>query len=194
MKKILSFVMAVVVLFSLFSFRTSRAQAAGIIKFVGSRFIPGKGAVFLFKASGVGKNAAKSATIFAGSNFYNLFCTVKKDDGLITCLARAEITQFQGQTGIVHLAGQIFYVMVPYFTEPPDEGEGEGEGDEGGDTSSVCPDPLVLGATVTYSDNTSEFIAGNSLDAVAADAQSNAIENGVTVKKIGDLHCDTEPL
>src|ERR1051325_4002144 len=175
MKKILSFVMAVVVLFSLFSFRTSRAKAAGIIKFAGSRFIPGKGAVFLFKASGVGKNAAKSATIFAGSNFYNLFCTVKKDDGLITCLARAEITQFQGQTGIVHLAGQIFYVMVPYFTEPPDEGEGEGEGEEGdagGEGGLVC-ETGVSGADVTFKDLTdgttfTEFVPGGTIEEVTA--------------------------
>src|ERR1044072_7940951 len=129
MKKILSFVMAFVVLFSLFSFSASRAQAAGVIRFAGSRFVVGKGAVFLFKASGFGKNAAKNATIFAGSNFYNLFCTVKKEDGLITCTARGEITQFGGETGIIHLAGQVFYVMVPYLAEAPEEEvEGEGEG------------------------------------------------------------------
>src|SRR6266498_5739816 len=121
MKKILSFLMAVIVLFSLFSFSASKAQAAGVIRLAGSRFIVGKGAVFLFKASGFGKNAVKNATIFAGSNFHNLNCTVKKDEDLITCSARAEITQFAGETGIIHLAGQIFYVIIPNFAEAPEE-------------------------------------------------------------------------
>ena len=127
--------------------------------------------------------------MFVGSSFYDLGCTVNKEEGKIICVARGGLTEFAGQTGIIHLAGQIFYVIIPdrYTPEAPEE-------------PLVC-DPLeTTGAYVyfTYGEGLPEtiFIPGASLEEVAQTAQNwmNASEGYIlSFEIVSDLTCGEIP-
>jgi len=168
MKKYLSLLMAVVAVLSTLSLSTSKAQAAGIITYAGGQFIVGKGIAFVFKASGYGKNQIRGANIFAGSNFHNLSCSVKKDEGKIVCVARGGLTEYGGETGIIYLAGQRFYVTIPYMAEGPDD-------------ESACEDPDALGAQVRFEDSDgslfTEFVPGGTLGEIEASAAGSVTAN-----------------
>ena len=165
MKKSLSLAMAVVILISALWVSTGSAGAAGMISYAGGRFVWGKGIVFVFDASGYRNKDVRDASIFAGSNFHDLYCTVDKEKEHIVCVARGSLTEYAGQTGIIHLAGQIFYVTIPDRTLPqvtPVEGP------------LVCTEPEVLGASVVFyfgfGGSTTEFVPGDTLDEVKARA------------------------
>ena len=113
MRKVVSLLMAMVVLASAFLFSASKAQAAGIISYLDGRFIWGKGIVFLFEADGFKAKDLKGANIFAGSDYHKLHCSINKDEGRIVCVASGGLTEFADQTGVIYLAGQIFYVTIP---------------------------------------------------------------------------------
>src|SRR6188474_552280 len=113
MKKFFSLLIAIVILVSAFSFSASKAQAAGLITLIDGRFVWGKGVVFVFEASGYKNKDLKGASIFAGSNDHNLSCSSNKEEGTVVCVATAGLTQYAGETGVIYLAGQIFYVIIP---------------------------------------------------------------------------------
>jgi len=165
MKKFLSLAMAVVILISALWVSTGSARAAGMISYAGGRFVWGKGIVFVFEASGYRNKDVRDASLFVGSNFHDLYCTVDKEKEHIVCVARGALTEYAGQTGIIHLAGQIFYVTIPDRTLPqvtPVEGP------------LVCTEPEVLGASVVFyfgfGGSTTEFVPGDTLDEVKARA------------------------
>jgi len=186
MKKFLSLLMAVVVLLSMFLFSASKAQAAGLITYKGGLFVWGKGVVFVFEASGIRNKDVKNASIFAGSNFHDLYCSVNKAEGKIVCVARGELTEYAGQTGIIHLAGQIFYVTIP--GRPFREASGE---------EPACAEGSVLGADVTFEDVDgqffTEFISGDTSDEVSAAANETLSGDPDLVGyEVGDLYCGSE--
>lgn len=113
MKRILLVLMAVVLLATVFGFDTGQANAASLITYVDGRYVWGKGIVFVFKADGFKNRDVRGATIFAGSNFHDLGCTVNKEADLIVCVLRGGLTEYAGETGIIYLGGQIFYVTIP---------------------------------------------------------------------------------
>jgi hypothetical protein len=185
MKKVLSLM---VILVSLFAGRAGTAQAAGLITYAGGRFILGKGIVFVFKASGFKRRNIKNASIFVGSNFHNLSCSVNKDDGKIVCVARGGLSdEYGGEPGIIHLAGQIFYVTIPYRIERPES-----------DEESGCEEPEVRGAKVQFEDVDgsffTEFIPGDSLDEVEGAAGEEVIANELAGHQVvGALSCGSAP-
>ena len=113
MKKIYSLLIAIVVLVSAFSFSASKAQAASLITFADGRFVWGKGIVFLFDASEIKNKDLKGANIFAGSDYHKMYCSFNEDIEQIVCVVSGGLTEFAGQTGVIYLAGQIFYVTIP---------------------------------------------------------------------------------
>ncbi len=119
MKKFLLFLVAVVVLASTFA-ATGQAKAASLITYVDGRYIWGEGVVFIFEGTGFRNKDVRDTTIFAGSNFHNLGCTVNKEKTRIVCIGRGSLTEYAGQTGIIHLAGQLFYVTIPDRALPKD--------------------------------------------------------------------------
>jgi len=129
MKKFFSLLIPIVILASAFSFSASRAQAAGLITFIDGRFVWGKGVVFVFEASGYKNKDLKGASIFAGSNDHKLSCSSNKEEGRILCVVNAGLTEYAGETGVIYLARQIFYVIIPDMgpqledsgTDPDDE-------------------------------------------------------------------------
>lgn len=175
MKKVLSFVM---IMLSLLSFNTGRARADGIITYAGGQFIVGKGIAFVFQGSGFKNKDLKNANIFVGSDFYKLSCNVNKDDGKIVCVAGGGLSdEFAGETGIIYLAKQVFYVVIP------------------GRDPLRCGGLDALGADVEYKDmdgsRFTEFVPGMTLEAV-----ENAAAGGVTANELrgyrvlGTLYCE----
>lgn len=165
MKKLFSLLMVIVVLVSVLGVAVTKARAAGpIISFDSAGFIYGKGVVFTFIATE--KVNVKNAGIYAGSDWYKLSCVYKKEDGTIVCVAVGGLTQFAGQTGIITLGGQIFWVIIP------------GKGIEK-IIAITCTQPEVSGALVLF--ETTEgfdgpfFVPGKTLQDVA-DTANNWID------------------
>src|SRR5919108_961301 len=138
MKNFFSWLIAIVMLTSAFAFNTGKAKAAGLMIYLDGRFVPGKGVVFLFEPDDHKYKDLKGASIFAGSNDHNLSCSFNEEDGekTVVCVVGGGITRYAGQTGVIYLAGQIFYVTIPErklvatksneaCEEPEEEEEGE---------------------------------------------------------------------
>ena len=181
--------MAFIVLVSTLWVSAGSAGAAGVIAYVDGRFVWGKGVVFVFDASGYRNKDMKNTGIFAGSNFHDLYCTVNKIEEKIVCVARGSLTEFAGQTGVIYLAGQIFYVTIPdrifpeeTTVEPP----------------LICEEPEVLGASVTFQVSEgfsfTDFVPGDTLQEVQdrADAWVEG-EFIISHGPIGALKCGLLP-
>ena len=173
MKKVFS---VILILVSLLSFRLNTALAAGIITYQGGHFVLGKGISFVFKGSGFRNKDLRNANIFVGSNYHRLACNVNKDDGRIVCVARGALTEYGGETGIIYLGGQVFYVKMP------------------GRDPLRCGGLDVLGAEVEFEDVDGsfyvEFIPGQNWEAVEAAAASSVAENEFAGYRIySSLYC-----
>jgi len=215
-KKIFSLLIAMAVVASAFLFNASRAQAAGLISFLDGHFVWGKGVVFLFEASGIKNKDLKGANIFAGSVHHKLHCSFNKEEGRIVCVATGALTEFAGETGVVYLAGQIFYVTMPTMglqpgasgTESEDEAcseedeeceesEDPGEPGDPGNPPPACTSPQVLGADVEFVDGedvaTTVFVPGETTGEVSANATGMLFgtEGWETFQIVGPLECGT---
>ena len=123
MKKIFLLLMVLAVFTSAFGLQVATAQADGsLIVYEGGLFVWGKGIVFQFDAEGYRNKDLQNANILVGSDFYDLFCWVLKGEGKIVCNAQGDLTQFAGQTGIIYLGGQVFYVIIPARPGSPNAG------------------------------------------------------------------------
>ena len=184
MKKVVSLLLSVAVLVVSLWAGAGSVQAAGTITYAGSHFVWGKGAVFIFNASGVKNGELKGARIFVGSNLYNVDCTFKKDEGKIVCVAGGGITQYAGQTGALYLAGQVFTVRIPH-KEAPAVTETE--------TPPTCEAPNIMGANVTFmtfsEGKETFFVHGETRAEVKSNAQGYLGEVLISILKIGDLYC-----
>lgn len=182
MKKVFSLVMVSVVLISTFWIRAGSARAAGLITYRGGLFVWGKGVVFVFDGSDIRNRDVKGASVFAGSNMHGLSCSVNKENGRIVCVARGGLTEFVGETAVIYLGGQVFYVTMPgkSFQAVGDAGETGCEG--------------VLGADVTFKDIdglfSTEFVEGDTIEEVKAAAeQALASDPDLVSYNMGSLYC-----
>lgn len=183
MKKFLLFLMAFVVTASLLGLRVTRAQAADWIAYEESAYVYGKGIVYIFSAAGHRTRDVKGASIYVGSDLYDLFCWVTTDKQHIVCNAQGGLTQFAGQTAIIYLAGQMFYVTIPHKGAPPEAASSQPQ-------PLVCPDGQISGADVLFDgDGFPTFIPGDTLDEVASAAESWEIEFEI----VSELYCMMEP-
>ena len=181
MKRLLLFLMAFVVTASLLGLRTTRAQAADWITYEESAYVYGKGIVYIFSAAGHRNRDVKGASIYVGSDLYDLFCWVTTDKQYIVCNAQGGLTQFAGQAAIIYLAGQMFYVTIPHRGAPQEAASPE---------PLVCPEGQISGADVLFDgDGFPTFIPGNTLDEVASAAESWEIEFEI----VSGLYCAWEP-
>lgn len=183
MKKLFLVLMSLIVLASSLGFQVSRARAAGSIAYQDAAYVEGKGIVFIFAADGFRNKDLKNASIYVGSDFYDLFCWVTEDKEHIVCNAQGGLTQFAGQTGIIYLAGHVFYVEIPHAGGPKEE------------SSLVCSDGLVPGADVLVDfgegDVFTEFVPGDTLAEVQSQAESWF--SGMDFEIVSDLYCGQEP-
>lgn len=167
MKKVLSLAMAVIVLVSMFWVSVGPAGAAGLISYMDGRYVWGKGIVFVFDAAGYRNKDVKHASILVASNFYDLHCTVDKEKENIVCVLGGSLTAYAGQTGVIYLAGQVFYVTIPDKPQPPEANV---------DVPLTCEEPEVLGASVVFfpseGPSFTEFVPGDTLDEVESRADS----------------------
>jgi hypothetical protein len=145
-----------------------------------------------------------------------LSCSFNKEEEKIVCVAGGGLTEFAGQTGVIYLAGQIFYVTMPNMglapgnsgtnpddesCEGPDEERCEDPGDPGdpGDPPPACIPPEVLGADVEFVDGedftTSLFVPGDSLSEVSANAAQMLFggEGWEDFQIVGPLGCGMSP-
>jgi hypothetical protein len=189
LKKAFSLGIAIVVFLSMFSFRPGTAKAAGIITYRGGLFVWGKGVVFVFEGSDFRNKDVKGASIFAGSNFHDLYCNVNKDeDEKIVCVAGGRLAEYAGEAGVIYLAGQVFYVTVPAKPSRLAIAEAGGAGGDG----SVCS---VLGANVRFDDvdgdSSTEFVRGNTMAEVVASANATlaADQDLVGYGIVSDIYC-----
>ncbi len=188
MKKIMSLVMAIVVLTGTLWFSTGSVAADGTITYVGARFVWGKGVVFVFEASGFRNRDIKDASLSIGSNTFGLHCHVNKKAGKIVCVAGSGLTQYAGQIGLLSLAGHAFYVKIPDRPPLPPGAWNE---------TLSCPEGLSPGADVTFglagggTDTT--FVPGATLSEVRDRADNWLGGMYVSVEAIGGLHCAVAP-
>ena len=150
-------------------------------------FVWGKGIVFVFEALGFRNRDVRGVELFVGSNFHDLGCTVNKEEGKIICVASAGLTQYAGQTGIIYLAGQIFYVIIP------------GRSLGAGAISSIsCLEGTSAGADITFETGGggtfSIFVPGSTRSEVQSNAESYVDGSDlIGIDSIGDLYCGEEP-
>ena len=188
MRKVLLFLVAAVVLASTFAAQTGQAKAASLITYVDGRYIWGEGVVFIFEGTGFRNKDVRDTTIFVGSNFHDLGCTVNKEKTRIVCIGRGSLTEYAGQTGIIHLAGQLFYVTIP---------------DRDIRTVTVeeplsCTEGTIAGADVTFEtgggDTYTLFVDGSTKSEIQANAESYVDGSDlVGVLSIGDIYCGQAP-
>jgi hypothetical protein len=183
MKKLLSLWMTLAVIASAFGLQVNRAQAADWITYEDSAYVQGKGIVYIFSAAGHKNKDVKGASIYVGSDFYDLFCWLTEDKEHIVCNAQGGLTQFAGQTAIIYLAGQIFYVTIPGAGGPSSSGP------------LVCPDGLVPGADVMVDFGNGPlgpfFVPGSTLAEVQSQAESWF--SGASIDIVSGLYCGEEP-
>ncbi|WKZ37061.1 MAG: hypothetical protein QY332_03870 [Anaerolineales bacterium] len=185
MKKTASIILAVLMMASVLGSAATKAKAAGLITYEGAVFTLSKGIVFLFNVDEFAKKNVKvrPATLYIGSDAYPLSCIFKADEGKIRCDVRGGLTQFAGQTGIIYLNGQIFYVIIP--------GRG-GPSEQAGPL--VCPDGEVPGADVEvdFGEFTDiVFVPGSTLEEVQNQAESWFSESDFEI--VSGLYCGQAP-
>lgn len=174
--------MTIAIFVSAFFLSTMRAGAAGIIEYRGGVFTWGKGIAFVFDATGYRNRDVRNASIYVGSNFYDLHCTVNKKEKKIVCVTGAGLTRYSGQTGVIHLAGQMFYVTIPYRN------------------LAGCGGSQVMGAMVTFQVGEGEpqsyFLAGQTPGSVgnAADNLIEASGGFLSDPEFSKLECGTPTL
>lgn len=185
MKKILSSIMALAVFFSVLGMQVGQAKAEGYITYEGAQYVVGTGIVFTFSAEGFRTRDLKDAVIYVGSDFYDLYCWVRKAEGRILCVAVGGLTEFAGQTGIIYLGGQIFYALIPNKHGIPEEGS----------SIPVCEQGEVLGAEYMVDFGSGYdgpyFVPGDTLD--EADQQADSWFGEWDYYRLGGLVCGIEP-
>jgi hypothetical protein len=184
MKKVFFLLLAVAVVVSALGVQVDRAKADGYITYEDAQYVVGTGIVFTFSAEGFRNKDLKNATIYVGSDFYDLYCWVRKEEGRILCVAWGSLTGFAGQTGIIYLGGQIFYVIIPNKHGIPEQG----------DETLTCEQGLVPGADVTvdfgeFTDTV--FVPGNTFEEVQNQAESWFSEMDFEITS--GLYCSQEP-
>lgn len=185
MRRVFSFLMAAVVLLSLFGM-AGPVQAAGSLTYIESRFVWGKGVVFVFEGTGFKNKDLKGAILFVESSDYKLSCWVNKEEGKVICVASAGLTQYAGETGVITLAGRSFTVTIPGRRMPV------------ADESISCPEGTEPGANVTFEtgggDTVTLFISGESRSEVQNNAESWVDGSDlVGILSIGNLFCGEIP-
>lgn len=182
MKKLLFALMAMAVIGSALGGQVSRVKADGYITYEEAAYVYGKGIVFIFDATGYRNRDLKDASIYVGSDFYDLFCWVNEEGDKIICNAQSMLLPFAGQIGIIYLAGQIFYVTIPGAGGPP------------ADETPTCAEDEVLGADVTFLTSVPSFITFFIFGDSAAEVYSNATSylGGffVSIEGVGSLRCE----
>jgi len=147
-----------------------------------------------------------------------MYCSYNEDEGRIVCVVSSGLTEYAGQTGVIYLAGQIFYVTIPdralhsgtdpedetcseedeECEEPEDPGDPGGPGDPGNPPEACIP-PEVLGADVEFVDGedvaTTEFVPGETTAEVSANATQMlfGLEGWETFQIAGPLECGMTP-
>ncbi len=182
MKKFLFVLIAAVLLVSTFILQTGQAKAASQITYVDGRYIWEEGVVFIFNATGYRNKDVRGTTIFVGSNFHDLGCTVNKEKTRIVCIGRGSLTDYAGQIGIIHLAGQLFYVTIPDRPAPTVE------------ETLTCTEGTIAGADVTFrtggGDTYVMFVSGSTIAEVRANAESYVDGSDIVgILSVGDIYC-----
>lgn len=185
MKKLFLFLMMVAIVGSALGLQVTPARAEGYITYEGGLYVHGKGIVFIFAATGFRTRDLKEASIYVGSDFYDLFCWVADDKEHIVCNAQGGLTQFAGQTAIIYLGGQMFYVTVPAKGGAPDKEE----------AAPTCEQGEVLGANymVDFGGGYDGpyFVPGDTL--AEADLLADSWFGEYDYYRVGGLVCDREP-
>jgi hypothetical protein len=173
MKKTLFLLMMFALLASAFGVQVGNARAEGSITYAESAYVEGKGFVFIFDASGFRNKQLKDASIYVGSDFYDLFCWVAEDKEHIVCNAQSILLPFAGQTGIIYLAGYIFYVEIPHAGGPNQE------------ATPTCAPGEELGADVSFAISagfgggfSTSFVTGSSVANVSSNAAGIVSSSG----------------
>jgi len=123
MKKVISLVLALVVLSSAFLFNVGQASAASSHPIlVDTHYVDGKGIAFVFDLNGarVRSPNIKNSTLYLNGNSYPLACRVNRSDATIICTVRGGLTEFAGDQGSVSLLGLLYSVIIPSLPEPQD--------------------------------------------------------------------------
>ena len=160
----------------------SRAKADGYITYEEGAYVYGKGIVFIFSATGYRNKDLKDASIYVGSDFYDLFCWVNEEGDKIICNAQGGLTQFAGQIAIIYLGGQIFYVIIPGKAGAPQDSQ-----------SLTCPQGQEPGADVTFLTNVPSFVTFFVPGSTGSEVYSNATSylGGfyVGIDSVGSPYC-----
>ena len=189
MRKLLSIAVAIGIFISMFWITTGKAEAAGLITYRGGLYVWGKGIVFVFDASGYRNRDVKDASIFVGSNFHDLYCTVNKEEAKIVCVARGGLTQYAGETGVIYLGRQIFYITIPDRSLPEEIPAEE---------PLTCSETESLGAWATFTFDFfgefefsfEEFVEGGSPEEIEQNASAMMQDDPFLIGyEVGEFGC-----
>ncbi len=166
MKKLFSFLMVVFVVVSAFWFTAGSASASGN---------------FVVYIPGVTKQDVKNASMFAGSEYQNIYCVLKDEDtGKVVCNIPGK---YAGQDVTIYVANHVYSFHIP-----------EARTEE----TVTCTPPEVLGAMVLMSPVTrftptsyTVFVAGDTLQAVS-DTISSWGGGYYTLEIVSGLQCGIE--
>ena len=189
MKKFMSFIMIAVILVCTLWLSVDSASAGGTITYTGARYVWGKGIAFSFDASGYRNKDLKNANLTIGSKSFDVHCRLNKEKNRIVCVAGGGLTQYAGKTGILYVAGHVFYVTIP---DKPVLSVGTGSG------SLSCPPGTEPGADVQFTlegeGTWTNFIGGSTLSEVRQNAENTeVVKFGGSIDSIGDLYCREVP-
>jgi hypothetical protein len=91
------------------------------IRLLESRFVPGKGVVFLFETTGTYTNSElASAFSYGGGQSLDVYCKVKNGANQISCMVKL-VNEYANQEIMVSLVGQGFWVNVPERSEEEEQ-------------------------------------------------------------------------
>lgn len=189
MRKLSSLVLVIAVLIATFWVHAGSVAAAGLITYRGGLYVWGKGIVFVFDAAGYKNKDVKDANIFIGSSFYDLGCTVNREEGKIVCVLGGGLTQYAGEIGVIYLGGQVFYVTIPDRSLPEEILAEE---------LLTCSETESMGAWVTFTFDFfgeikftfEEFIEGESPEAVEMTASQMVEDDSFLVSyEVGEFGC-----
>ena len=180
MRKIFSFLVMAMLLITALGVSATPASAGSAITYIDSRFVLGKGIVFIFEGTGYKNKDVKNIQLILHSDNYKLGCVAVKKENKIVCVGDGDLTVFAGQVGSITLVGQTFSVIIPDRSVPANN-------------SLSCPDGTVPGADVTFftMDETTDilFIEGATLSAVNNNAQSYLGGYFISIEDVGSLYC-----
>jgi hypothetical protein len=183
MKKVFSLLVAFVVMATSLWFSVSIASAAALS--------------VVLHVPGATQEDVENATVFVGSEYYNINCVLKDaETGKVVCKVSEK---FAGEGATIFVAGQAFNVELPSTPNGANKSDDQPSDDQPlDDQPLVCGEYEVSGADVEFTYTNPEygtvtwFVSGATLDEVSDNASSYLGSKVSSFEIVSELYCGEE--